>query len=112
VSPLGSKRDLAETKKRQESGEFLDSRSYVSLKGHEYLAGKDTERRRREIYDRDQGFCQLKLEGCSVWAGWEQGEWDHVISGLVGRCDCKGDGKGHGGRWVCRNCHRRRHGQL
>lgn len=104
--PRGAKRDNFETKLRH----FRDPRSFCSINGHEYLYGKDVEPRRREVYERDHGICQMRAEDgdspvdCDLFALWDDGEMHHIQGGLVGRCDCL-----HNVQWVCKPCHRASH---
>ena len=92
------------------TGVFKDKRSFVDTQDHEYLYGMDKEERRIEIFERAKGYCQLRISaGCAVRITLETGEWDHIVSGHYGRCDCLGDGLIHGGRAVCTACHKIRH---
>ena len=42
--------------------DFLDKRSKVTRKGYERLYGADWDKRRREVWERDKGICQLCLK--------------------------------------------------
>jgi len=101
----GHKYDHYETEKARKAGKLKDKRSFIGrrldMSLHELLAGEDKQRRYTEIVDRAKGQCQ----GCESphYIG-EKGEWDHIQSGLTGRCDCL-----HNGRWVCIAFHRKRH---
>jgi hypothetical protein len=105
--PRGHKYDRFETERAYREGRLTDKRkrSFIgrdsSGQHHELLAGEDKSRRYREIMDAAKGLCQ----GCSTphYVG-SMGEWDHIKSGLSGRCDCL-----HNGRWVCVDFHRKRH---
>lgn len=98
--PRGSKRDLAETAKRN----FLDKRSFVSLDGHEYLRGKDMSALRLEVWERDRR-CMLAIsDHCfGKRLTLEYMQTDHIQGGNVGRCDCL-----HNLRAVCFPCHQLR----
>lgn len=86
---------------------FLDPRSFRSLDNHDYLKGKDVEPRRREVYLRDGGFCQVcRREGVRNFVGW-QGEMHHVQGGLVGRHDDLENLE-----WICPAHHRATHVQV
>jgi hypothetical protein len=92
--------------------QFLDPRSYVANWKHpftdhacEYLFGEDKTARRRQIFDRDKGKCQLETFLCKGYQGWDYGEWHHAKGGR-GRqhCDCL-----ENGLWSCGPCHRAMH---
>jgi len=87
---------------------FLDARSFRSLDGHDYLKGKDITLRRREVFARDYGKCQVCLRnGRSNHIGRQEGEMHHVQGGLVGRHDDLENLE-----WVCRFHHRMSHVQV
>lgn len=73
-------------RERTEAARFLDSRSYWTNSGHEYLFGADAMKRRDEVYDRDQGICQAR--GCGKWVRRDLAHMHHRQGGLVGRCWC------------------------
>ena len=92
----GAKRDAEATKARG----FNDKRSFVSTKGHDYLAGSDMAARRHQVFVRDNGRCQT----CGAWYGEDWGEVHHRLH------------RGRGGsddlsnlEWSCRKCHRQHH---
>lgn len=97
--PRGAKIDHEST---AELG-FVDDRSFRSIDGHDYLKGDDIRSRRQEVYDRDKGICRK----CYTPVSWSYGHMDHVVGGLVGRCDCM-----HNVQWLCPDCHRAKHVQV
>jgi hypothetical protein len=98
--PKAFKKDSVRTKERA----FLDPRSFVSLDGHELLAGVDKSARRTEIFQRDKGMCQMCGGHASVSAYRlaDAGEWRHLANEHNGfkRCDCM-----EGGEWAHHSCH-------
>jgi len=102
--PRAARVDREATKAKQ----YFDSRSFVSTHGDEYLKGMDLGQRRREVYDRSKGRCQLQNSPrCRGWISWETMEMDHIQGGLVGRNDNL-----ENLRAVCAPCHRHRHVQV
>lgn len=94
---LINKRDPETTRLRM----YLNSKSYVSFAGHEYLFGEDVSLRRAEIFKRDKGKCYR----CGAYYGWDYGHMDHVEGGLgPQRCDCP-----HNLQWACPKCHSKKH---
>jgi len=106
-----AKRDVQATIDRQ----YLDPRSYVATWNHpgtdhpcEYLRGEDKTARRRQIFERDKGQCQIEGPGCRGYRGWDYGEWHHLQGGLGKQhCDCMENGV-----WACGPCHRAQHVQV
>jgi len=109
--PRSFKRDEVETLSRS----FSDPRSFCSLPKaipacpneiHDLLAGEvDKGRRRREIYDRAHGRCEIQISPrCRGFASWEDGEWCHKAKKPWERCDCA-----EAARWGCKPCHRLEH---
>jgi hypothetical protein len=95
--PRGAKRDNTETMARN----FMDDRSFVCLQGHEYLYGDDIGDRRREVFERAKGKCELKNSPfCAGFTNWVDGEMHHKQGGLVGRNDDM-----ENLLWACPNCH-------
>lgn len=84
---------------------YLDRRSYRLLDGREFVFGKDSSKRRQEIYERDMGMCQIKLPhvcpGRVLYLG---GEWHHVKPKWKG-----GDDSLANGVWSCRRGHEAAH---
>lgn len=105
---MGFKVDKEATARRLPA--FADKRSFISLDGHEILFGLDKSQRRREIWQRANGRCEMQLiPGCRGFANFENGismsGWAHVsIPPHRHHCDCKG-----GGLWTCGPCHRYYH---
>jgi HNH endonuclease len=86
---------------RTEAAAFLDSRSYWTHNGHEYLFGRDVTVRRHELYNLVRGNCA----DCGKTAYWKEGELDHIKGGNTDdRCWCL-----HNLQWLCRDCHRTKH---
>lgn len=101
MSPRGAKRAFAAT----EAKNYLDPRSFVSLDSHEYLYGDDIGERRREVWERAHGYCEVKqAPGCSGLVSWIYGELHHKQGGLVGRNDDM-----ENLLWSCMACHRYEH---
>ena len=99
--PRAAKRDNTETVARN----FMDERSFVSLDGHEYLYGDDIGDRRREVYERAKGVCEVRTSPhCQKAARWIDGEMHHKQGGLVGRNDDM-----ENLLWSCLPCHRFEH---
>jgi hypothetical protein len=97
----GAKRDNTETMARN----FMDDRSFVSMDGHDYLYGDDIGDRRREVWERAHGYCEVKqAPGCSGLVSWVDGEMHHKQGGLVGRNDDM-----ENLLWSCMACHRYEH---
>jgi hypothetical protein len=63
------------TEARYKAGIYQDSASYVCLDGREVLSGADVTARRRQVYDRDGGYCVT----CGKFLTFEQFEMDHRI---------------------------------
>lgn len=88
---------------------FRDPRSFVSVDGHEILFGKDKEARRREIYERAHGRCELqaspRCRGFVRWDSMGMEGWAHVCPPPHrDHCDCL-----EAGRAACDPCHRSTH---
>ena len=105
---------------------FHSPDSFVTIAGHEYLAGElDHAFRRAEIYRQAGGEVVLHLtedgkhvhhgenlkdatcQGCETphRVSWHWGEWDHIQGGVgPQRCDCA-----HNGRYVCKPWHQAHH---
>jgi hypothetical protein len=105
---------------------FHSKDSYVTLAGHEYLAGElDHAYRRAEVYRLAGGEVVLHLtadgkhidyaekikdaicQGCEKphRVNWFWGEWHHVKNGLgPQRCDCI-----HNSKFVCKSWHALHH---
>lgn len=103
--PRGFKRDNADTAARN----FDDPRSFVALHcGCEVLYGKDKTRRRKEIYDRAHGRCEVqsspRCRGFANWIGHLMDGWHHTYAHNGKKCDCL-----DAGRWSCDPCHRHEH---
>jgi 5-methylcytosine-specific restriction endonuclease McrA len=58
---------------------------------------------RHEAWERSKGFCEMA--DCQKCVKWETGELDHIIARGKNGSDTL-----ENVRFVCRNCHRRRHG--
>src|SRR5262245_40822994 len=87
---------------------FKDKKSFVSMAGHEYLFGRDTETRRKEVFEDARGRCWH----CGAYYGWYYGEMDHIRSGYgPQRCWCFTKSRCVNLRWSCPKCHRERHGR-
>lgn len=93
-----------------ELAHYLDRRSFVSLPDihgvpHEILFGEDCTTRRRDLFERSEGLCELQANAdCRVVATWDDGEWHHVNTQPGKRCDCL-----HAAKWSCKNCHQLLH---
>ena len=99
--PRGAKRAFAATEEKN----YLDPRSFVSLDGHEYLHGDDIGERRREVWERAKGYCEVRqAPNCSGLVSWTDGEMHHKQGGLVGRNDDM-----ENLLWSCMACHRLEH---
>ena len=91
---------------------FADKRSFVDIHGLQFLRGADMAARRKEVYERDKGHCQLdgtEFMSSRCWGavGYTFGEVDHIKSrGLGGSDDLANL------RWCCSSCHRKRHMQV
>ncbi len=88
---------------------FQHPRSFVSLDGHEILFGPDKEARRREIYDRAHGRCEMqsspRCRGFVRWNNMGMEGWAHVCEAPHrDHCDCLDAGKA-----ACDPCHRATH---
>jgi HNH endonuclease len=101
--PRAFKRGVEETRIARERGLLRDSRSFISLAGHSILYGIDKVRRREEVYQRDNGQCQV----CRKFVSPAEAEMDHVKGGLTGRCDCAANLQ-----ILCGPCHRLKHVQV
>ena len=94
--PRGAKVDRAATV----IADFLDKRSFISLKGDAYLFGKDMSEARHFVFVRDKGRCQE----CGMWIGEDYGEVHHKVPRGKGGSDNIGNLE-----WSCRKCHRFAH---
>lgn len=90
-------------RERTENAKFLDSRSYWTNDGHEFLFGGDILHRREQVFDRDLGRCQR----CRLSVRWNEFHMHHKRGGLVGRCTCL-----HNLETLCPLCHRNEHVQV
>lgn len=98
--PRGFKVDRAATGTRF----FQDSRSFIAIGGCEVLYGEDVGKRRRELYDRAHGRCELQSSPrCRGFVNWND-EWHHLKTHGGKKCDCLTAGK-----FVCGPCHRFEH---
>lgn len=70
-------------------GLFVDSRSFVSLpdgddsESHLFLFGKDWERQKERVWERDKGICQLSGQRC----GDREADADHILKRSKGGSD-------------------------
>ena len=107
LMPRGTRRDLAVTKMLHENGLLLEKDSFASHDAHLYLVGQDKSIQRARVFEKTKGICFK----CGRFCSWEEGEWHHLKSGLVGRCDCL-----HNAAWACgrfvSNCHTSEHVQV
>jgi len=60
------------------------------------LKGKALENLRREVFERDRGFCQQ----CGVWVSWKDGHMAHIKSRGAG-----GEDAMENTVWKCPYCH-------
>lgn len=60
------------------------------------LKGKDIEKLRRQVFERDRGFCQ----SCGAWVSWEEGHMAHIKSRGAGGGDTL-----ENTAWKCPHCH-------
>lgn len=88
---------------------FESPRSFVSVDNHEVLHEGDKTQRRREIFERAHGRCELFLApGCKGFANWV----GHLLEGWAhldvpphrNHCDCLDNGA-----TACDPCHRYYH---
>lgn len=82
--PRGTKRDNTETAARN----FHCQDSFVGIDGHEYLAGRDWQIRKDELYARCRGECELKTSPqCWGWFTRKKMHPHHIVKGRIGRHD-------------------------
>jgi hypothetical protein len=84
----GAKVDRPVSRLLFKNGFFRSRDSFVSLNGNEphlFLAGDDVSHMRRLVFQKSHGKCAEKK--CRKPIEWETFEMDHIVSGLVGRCD-------------------------
>jgi len=120
--PRGASIDVELTDFLHANGLLVDGASFVarpfkklethSDAPHLFLAGKDKEAMRKRIFSRDKETCRkcgkrAPRDGAEGY----RGEWHHVNSGIVGRCDCLANGEVRCGRYVG-NCHTGEHPQV
>jgi hypothetical protein len=96
--------DWHKTNTRQPA--FESKWSFVSRDGHEILHGGDKTARRREIFDRSHGRCELHIApGCKGFVNWNSRDlegWAHLdIEPHRNHCDCAANGAAS-----CDPCHR------
>jgi len=105
--PRGFKRDERATQRLFENGLFLDDRSALVYDAyhvpHLILRGKDMERQRDRVMERDKGRCQIRGKRCQQIAH----HLHHKKGGLTGRCDCS-----HNLEGACFGCHSQEHVQV
>ena len=100
------KRGFKIDKEATENRAFEHPRSFVSKDGHDLLFGVDKGKRRKEIYDRARGRCELQRSPeCRGYANWDSfglEGWSHECQPPHrNHCDCLA-----AGRWSCDPCHR------
>lgn len=114
--PRGAKIDRQATKEAQ----FLSPKSFVSLKGNVYLAGKDMEIQRMKVFEASKGRCEsstvaevlpTEFNGsvsrrCPNRIYWETFHMHHLIHRGKGGSD----DLDNLAAW-CPPCHLRHHGQ-
>lgn len=104
--PRGFQRDNTETAARN----FDDPRSFIALGcGCEILYGKDKTARRKKIWERAHGRCEVQSSpACRGFASWEDSDpssgWHHTYAHGK-KCDCLDDAA----KWSCGPCHRHEH---
>jgi rubredoxin len=98
----GAKIDRQATEEAYKYGRLIDERkrSFVSTKGHLYLAGPDMTQQRMKVYERDKGKCQT----CGAAYGWNYGHAHHRIHRGKGGSDDLDNLE-----WSCPTCHREKH---
>lgn len=80
-------RDPGKSKDRH----FRDKGSFVSPGGCEYVVREDLQERRQEIYDRDEGRCQLNISPFHHSGPLNAFQWElhhRRRHGLTNRCYC------------------------
>jgi hypothetical protein len=85
---------------------FESKWSFVSRDGHEILAESDKTARRREIFERSHGRCELHIapdcKGVVNWNSRGLEGWAHLdIEPHRNHCDCAANGAAS-----CDSCHR------
>jgi len=82
--PRGTKKSIPETA----AANFHCGDSFIAVDGKEYLAGKDWEIRKNELYARCRGECELKTSPkCWGWFTRKKMHPHHIAKGRIGRHD-------------------------
>jgi 5-methylcytosine-specific restriction endonuclease McrA len=95
------RRDLEATAKRN----FFNGRSFVRPDGREHLFGIDMELRRKQVWERSRGYCEMP--DCQRIVTEDTGEMHHLKPRSKG-----GDESKSNLAFICRRCHRSKHPQV
>lgn len=92
-------------KEATDARKFMCGYSYVRPDGREHLFGIDMELRRKQVWERSRGYCEIP--DCHRQVTEDTGEMHHVKPRSKG-----GDDSAVNLVFICRRCHRSKHPQV
>lgn len=99
--PRGTKIAIPETAARK----FHCAKSFIGVDGNDYLAKKDWDLRKDELYARCRGECELRTSPqCWGWFTRKKMHPHHLVRGRIGRHDGLSNLAA-----ACWSCHRAAH---